>query len=180
MLQSNASFRGRPTKFLVVFFYNFWHVLDNFLMASHCIWPIIMQGLWEAELSIVGKPPSFSILIGQFKSHQKVVKKMSQNCQILIKNFVGWPPDAIDCKGVTITYFLLCPNPGGGVPPQIESTGLICWTGYGFLTSCHRQGIHFAVCELLIRVLCHRQGVSFVDWDVSINGLYSTGSLTRL
>ena len=28
---------------------------------------------------------------------------------------------------------------------------------------CHRQGIHFVVCELPIRVPCHRRGLTFVD-----------------
>ena len=53
-LQSSASNHGHPTKFFISFWQLF-VIFYNFLMASHCIWPIKMQGLWEVELSIVGK-----------------------------------------------------------------------------------------------------------------------------
>ena len=93
-LQSSESNRGHPTKFLTTF----WHLFDNFLMASHCIWPMKLQGLWEVELSIVGKPtwhlkmPPLNLSVLTFwlarlkGSHQKVDNlKMSQSCQKLIK-----------------------------------------------------------------------------------------------
>ena len=97
---------------LLIYIYyltTFWHLFDNFLMASHCIWPIKMQGLWEAELSIVRKPtwrlrtpplPFLAFWLASLKgSQQKVVKQMSQTCQKLIKNIAGWPQlDTLDCK----------------------------------------------------------------------------------
>ena len=74
-----------------------WLLCDNFLTfcwqlkdGSQCNWPIKMQGLWEAELSFVGKPTwrltnptpfgtAFSFwLVSWIRSYQKVVKKMSQ------------------------------------------------------------------------------------------------------
>ena len=37
------------------------------------------------------------ILIGQVQ--REAIRKLSQSCQKLIKNFVGWPRlDALDCK----------------------------------------------------------------------------------
>ena len=100
-LQSRASInRGHPTKFLLDFD-NFWHLYDSFLMVSLCNSPIKMQGLWEAELSNVGKPtwrlttppsPILAFWLASLKGrHQTAVKKMPQNCQKLIKNFVRGP-----------------------------------------------------------------------------------------
>ena len=70
-------------------------LLHNFLMASRCIWLIKMQGLWEAELSIVGKPkwflttlpsPVLAFWLASLKgSLQRIVEKMSQRCQKPIK-----------------------------------------------------------------------------------------------
>ena len=66
------------SKFLI----SFWHLFNNFLMASCCNWPIKMQGLWEVELSIVGTwhlatppPPVLAFWLTSLKdSHQKVHK----------------------------------------------------------------------------------------------------------
>ena len=102
ILKSSSSNRRRSKKFLI----DFWHLLDNFLMASPCIWPIKMQGLWEAELTIVAKPtgrlttPPPTVLtfwLASKETARKSFRKIIQRCQKLIKqNFVEWTQ--LDCN----------------------------------------------------------------------------------
>ena len=118
-LQSGTSNCGHPTKFLTTS----WHLFRNFLMASHCIWPIKMQGLWlrspgvrcrKAKMALDNSTsPSSRILFGQFKwKPQQVVKKMLQSYQPLIKNFVGGPwLHVLDCNTFILrvrSTFLWC------------------------------------------------------------------------
>ena len=55
----------------------------------------------KANMALITLPPPvLAFLLASLKgSHQKVVKKMSQSCQILVKNFFGWPViDMVDWK----------------------------------------------------------------------------------
>ena len=78
LLQSSMSNHDHLTKFFIRFGHLF-----NFLMASRCIWPFKIEGLWGAEVPIVGKPtsylttltppPVFAFWLASFKgSHQEV------------------------------------------------------------------------------------------------------------
>ena len=94
-----------------LFVTTFWHLFGNFVVVSFPTGQSKYKLLCKAELTIIiGKPtqslstPPPTVLAFRFASwsgsYRKVVKKMSQSCHKLIKNFllVATAPRAAHCK----------------------------------------------------------------------------------
>ena len=109
-LQLSKSDHGHLAKFLI----GFWKLnlyFDNFLMASCCIWPIKMQGLWKAELSVVGKPTKclttvtvpLLVLTFDWPVKKEATGKLLNLCHKVVKTnqeLCRVPPrlDVLDCN----------------------------------------------------------------------------------
>ena len=109
------SSRGHLTKFLMSFDNLFLHLFDNFLMASHCIWPIKMIVVGKPTCCLTSlSPPVLTFLSASLNvNHQKDVTKLSKTnkklCQVCGYGWMFRTVNTCTCLSVNTVRYICLP-----------------------------------------------------------------------